>query len=42
MAWSALSPISIRLAGKVAGGEGKPKPAKIKKSPPIQSEANVL
>ena len=30
------------MAGEVAGGERKPKPAKIKKSPPIQSEANVL
>jgi UDP-glucuronate decarboxylase len=30
------------MAGEVAGDERKPKPAKIKKSPPIQSEANVL
>ena len=30
------------MAGEVASDERKPKPAKIKKSPPIQSEANVL
>ena len=30
------------MAGEVVGGERKLKPAKIKKSPPIQSEANVL
>ena len=30
------------LEGNMVSGEGKPKPARVKKSPPIQSEANVL
>ena len=33
---------SVTAGEVVGGGERKPRPAKIKKSPPIQSEANVL